>query len=54
VVSGSLKAYSYLGKSSRDYYTAKEMGSILEGAGFRLISSDSLFMGSVMLVVAGK
>jgi demethylmenaquinone methyltransferase/2-methoxy-6-polyprenyl-1,4-benzoquinol methylase len=54
MISGSVKAYRYLAKSSRDYYTMTEMGSILEGAGFELLSSESLFLGSVMLVVAEK
>jgi demethylmenaquinone methyltransferase/2-methoxy-6-polyprenyl-1,4-benzoquinol methylase len=54
IISGNLKAYRYLAKSSRNYYTISEMGSILEGAGFRVVSSKSLFLGSVMLVVAEK
>lgn len=53
-ISGNLKAYRYLAKSSRNYYTLSQMGGILEGAGFKIVKTESLFMGSVMLVVAQK
>lgn len=53
-ISGNLKAYRYLAKSSRNYYTISEMGGILEGAGFKVVKAESLFLGSVMLVVAQK
>lgn len=54
LVSGNFRAYRYLGKSSRNYYTAEEMISTLEGSGFRRVSGRSLFLGSVMLVVVSK
>lgn len=54
LISGNLKAYRYLAKSSRNYYTVREMSGILEGAGFKIVSAESLFLGSVMLVVAEK
>lgn len=54
ILSGNLKAYSYLAKSSRNYYTMEEMGTILEEAGFGIVSGKSLFLGSVMLLVAKK
>ena len=54
IISGNLKAYRYLAKSSRNYYTISEMSNILERAGFRIVSGESLFLGSVMLVVAEK
>jgi len=54
IISGNLKAYRYLAKSSRNYYTINEMGAILETAGFEIVSGRSLFLGSVMLVVATK
>lgn len=54
MISGNLKAYRYLAKSSRNYYTIKEMGGILEAAGFRIVSGQSLFLGSVMLMVVKK
>jgi demethylmenaquinone methyltransferase/2-methoxy-6-polyprenyl-1,4-benzoquinol methylase len=54
ILSGNLKAYRYLAKSSRNYYSIREMGDILEGAGFRMYSDRSLFLGSVMLLVAEK
>jgi len=54
IISGNLKAYRYLARSSRNYYTINEMGSILEEAGFKLVSSEPLFLGSVMLMVAEK
>jgi demethylmenaquinone methyltransferase/2-methoxy-6-polyprenyl-1,4-benzoquinol methylase len=54
LLSGNLKAYFYLAKSSRNYYNISEMGAILEKAGFQIRSSRSLFLGSVMLLVAGK
>jgi len=54
VISGNLKAYRYLAKSSRNYYTIKEMGGILEAAGFKIVSGRSLFLGSVMLMVLKK
>ena len=53
-ISGNLKAYKYLAKSSKNYYSRKEMGKILEKGGFRVIMSRSLFLGSVMLMVAEK
>jgi len=51
MISGNLKAYRYLASSSKNYYTREEMGKILEVAGFDLIRSKSLFLGSVMLLV---
>jgi len=54
IVSGNLKAYRYLANSSRNYYTIREMGGILEAAGFKIISGRPLFLGSVMMVVATK
>jgi demethylmenaquinone methyltransferase/2-methoxy-6-polyprenyl-1,4-benzoquinol methylase len=53
-ISGNLKAYKYLAKSSRNYYSRTEMSSILENGGFSVIYSKSLFLGSVMLLVAKK
>lgn len=53
-VSGNLKAYRYLARSSKNYYSIREMGSILEQAGFNILESEALFLGSVMLVVAEK
>ena len=54
IISGNLKAYSYLARSSKNYYSIKEMGSILENAGFAVTRGEPLFLGSVMLVVAVK
>ncbi len=54
IISGNLKAYRYLAKSSKNYYSIGEMSSILEEAGFRVLKSKPLFLGSVMLVVAEK
>jgi demethylmenaquinone methyltransferase / 2-methoxy-6-polyprenyl-1,4-benzoquinol methylase len=54
IISGNLKAYQYLARSSRNYYTISEMGSILGRAGFKMIRSKSLFLGSVMLLVLEK
>jgi len=54
IISGNFKAYRYLAQSSKNYYSKEEMGKILEEAGFRIIRSSSLFMGSVMLLVAEK
>jgi demethylmenaquinone methyltransferase / 2-methoxy-6-polyprenyl-1,4-benzoquinol methylase len=54
LISGNLKAYRYLAKSSKNYYSRKEMARILEKAGFRVIRSRPLFLGSVMLLVAEK
>jgi len=53
-ISGNRKAYKYLATSSRNYYTREEMGMILNVAGFKLIRSRSLFLGSVMLLVLVK
>ena len=53
-ISGNLKAYRYLAESSRNYYTMEEMTGILEKAGFDMIRSRSLFLGSVMLLVLQK
>ncbi|MEN8227506.1 MAG: ubiquinone/menaquinone biosynthesis methyltransferase [Bacteroidota bacterium] len=54
LISGNLKAYRYLASSSKNYYSIREMGEILEEAGFRIDKSEPLFLGSVMLVVAVK
>jgi len=54
LMSGNLKAYQYLARSSKNYYSISEMGMILEEAGFRMIRNRSLFMGSVMLLVLEK
>jgi len=54
LISGNLAAYRYLGKSSKNYYTIGEMGQILENAGFNVGPCRSLFLGSVMMVVATK
>jgi demethylmenaquinone methyltransferase/2-methoxy-6-polyprenyl-1,4-benzoquinol methylase len=54
LISGNLKAYRYLATSSRNYYTREEMGKILHDAGFEMIRSRSLFLGSVMLLVLEK
>ncbi len=54
LISGNLKAYQYLASSSKNYYTRREMGRILESAGFRAAVSRSLFLGSVMLLVMEK
>ena len=54
ILSGNFKAYGYLAKSSRNYYTISEMENILKKAGFKIVSRQSLFLGSVMLVVAEK
>jgi demethylmenaquinone methyltransferase/2-methoxy-6-polyprenyl-1,4-benzoquinol methylase len=52
IISGNLKAYRYLAKSSRNYYTIKEWGGFLDGAGFSVLSSVSIFLGSLLLLVA--
>lgn len=54
IISGNLKAYKYLAQSSKNYYSRKEMSAILEKGGFMTIRSRSLFLGSVMLMVAEK
>jgi len=54
LISGNLKAYQYLATSSKNYYTIEEMGQILDKAGFRMIRSKSLFLGSLMLLVLEK
>lgn len=54
LISGNLKAYQYLANSSKNYYTIEEMGKILDVAGFKMIRSRSLVMGSVMLLVLEK
>jgi len=54
LISGNLKAYQYLARSSKNYYSIREMGMILEAAGFNMIRNRSLFMGSVMLLVLEK
>jgi len=53
-ISGNFKAYRYLARSSKNYYSKKEMSAILEKAGFLTVRSKSLFLGSVMLIVAEK
>ncbi|MEX0987262.1 MAG: ubiquinone/menaquinone biosynthesis methyltransferase [Bacteroidales bacterium] len=54
VISGNLKAYRYLASSSENYYSRSEMGEIMNKAGFRIAGSQSLFFGSVMLVIVEK
>ncbi len=51
-LSGNFRAYRYLATSSRNYYSLKEMGTLLEEAGFRVNASRALFLGSVMLIAA--
>ncbi len=53
-ISGNIKAYKYLAKSSKNYYTREAMEDILISAGFHIIHSRSLFLGSVMLMVVEK
>jgi len=53
-ISGNKKAYQYLASSSKNYYTVEKMGKILEAAGFFVVRSRSLFLGSVMLLVVEK
>lgn len=54
LISGNMKAYRYLAESSKNYYSIREMGAILEDAGFKFKIGRPLFLGSVMLVVAEK
>jgi demethylmenaquinone methyltransferase/2-methoxy-6-polyprenyl-1,4-benzoquinol methylase len=54
IISGNLKAYRYLARSSKNYYSIAEMGAILEEAGFEIRKGVPFFLGSVMLVVAEK
>lgn len=54
VMAGNRRAYSYLGTSSRNYYTRSQMSDILANAGFRVEQSRSFMLGSVMLVAAVK
>ncbi|MFC2090159.1 ubiquinone/menaquinone biosynthesis methyltransferase [Bacteroidota bacterium] len=54
IISGNLKAYKYLAKSSKNYYSRSEMAAILEDAGLTVIRSRALFLGSVMLMIAEK
>ena len=54
IISGNLKAYKYLARSSKNYYTREQMSKILVTAGFNIESSQSLFLGSVMLMVVNK
>lgn len=54
LISGNLKAYKYLSQSSKNYYTPTEMSAILETGGFKVSRSHSLFLGSVMLMLAEK
>ena len=53
-ISGNLKAYKYLASSSKNYYTREQMRTILTSSGFAWESSQSLFLGSVMLMVVKK
>jgi len=54
LISGNLRAYRYLARSSRDYYTQDQMCRIMEQSGFSCISRQSLFFGSVMLLTLEK
>ena len=54
VISGNLKAYRYLARSSNNYYSIREMDRILSEAGFAVRKEVPLFLGSVMLVIAAK
>ncbi|MEZ5073041.1 MAG: ubiquinone/menaquinone biosynthesis methyltransferase [Bacteroidales bacterium] len=54
ILSGNRKAYTYLARSSRNYYTMEEMGRILETHGFHVVKQLPLFLGSVMLLVVRK
>ena len=54
VISGNLKAYRYLARSSKKLLLYGGDGGILEEAGFEVISGQPLFLGSVMLLIARK
>jgi demethylmenaquinone methyltransferase / 2-methoxy-6-polyprenyl-1,4-benzoquinol methylase len=54
IISGNLRAYKYLANSSKNYYTIREMETILEKAGFKPLRCRALFLGSVMLLVLEK
>lgn len=54
IISGNLKAYKYLARSSKNYYTITEAEKILEKVNFNVVEHKSLFLGSVMLVVVQK
>lgn len=54
IISGNLKAYRYLARSSKNYYSIREMATILKEAGFGFRKGVPLFLGSVMLVIAEK
>ena len=54
LISGNMSAYRYLAVSSKNYYSIREMGTILEDAGFKFSIGKPFFLGSVMLVVAEK
>ena len=54
LLSGNLKAYKYLASSSKNYFSKTEMAGILNKSGFFVQKTRSLFLGSVMLVVAVK
>jgi len=52
--SGNLAAYRYLSESSRNYYSPEQLEDVLQEAGFRVFRREPLFLGSVMLLTAGK
>ncbi|HEC44350.1 MAG TPA: ubiquinone/menaquinone biosynthesis methyltransferase [Bacteroides sp.] len=54
LISGNIRAYRYLAKSSKNYYSIKQMAGILENAGMSVVKGVPMFLGSVMLVVAAK
>jgi demethylmenaquinone methyltransferase / 2-methoxy-6-polyprenyl-1,4-benzoquinol methylase len=54
MLSGSFKAYRYLAKSAKEYYSQDELKSLLESHGFLKFEIRNLFMNSASLSIAVK
>lgn len=54
VISGNYNAYSYLARSSANFYSISEMNTLMDENRFTVQSVRSFFLGAVNLIVAKK
>ena len=54
ILSGSFKAYWYLAKSSKEYYSYNELKTLLEDYGFEIVKNKEFLFGAASLNVAVK
>jgi demethylmenaquinone methyltransferase / 2-methoxy-6-polyprenyl-1,4-benzoquinol methylase len=52
ILSGNWKAYSYLARSSSNFFNRKELTELLNKFGFKILSIKPLFLGAASLLTA--